>query len=245
MQRKFWFDENSVFARITEVSSKFIHLEENPGLSLKMSKEEKTEFVNSELNKLPKKMPTHIYLPTNPDTKIIEILPNSAVSLQSAKKVPFIVSFIGIPYNGPDSDYIVTTMNIHECVSNEVINYEYLIRLGINFIPSNDALSHASKFQCKSTQHTHFDGKGMLSNPNSYNYGSNIDQDENLSLNVPFIDIKIFNGKNNVEIIEKQVEPLESESENIELCVNDLSGCTVEEEFIYENIEIKISKNLF
>jgi len=122
MQRKFWYDENLLFSNINEISAKFLHLDENPDLSLKMEKSEKTKFVRDELSKLPKKIPSHIYLPTNPNCKIIEILPNTACSLQSAKKVPFIVSFIGKNYEGPDSDYLVTQMNYSEYIKNEIVD---------------------------------------------------------------------------------------------------------------------------
>jgi hypothetical protein len=44
-------------------------------------------------------MPDYIYLPTNSDRRILEIIPASAVSLQSAKKVPFIVNFVSKKIN--------------------------------------------------------------------------------------------------------------------------------------------------
>ena len=40
-----------------------------------------------------------MYLPTNPDTKILDLIVPSAISLQSAKKVPFLVSFTAIRYD--------------------------------------------------------------------------------------------------------------------------------------------------
>ena len=99
MQRKLWVDEDSYFKKITDVSGKFIHLDENPTLSLAMDKREKSEFVKSQLELFSKKISNHIYLPTNPDTKIIEMITNSAMSLQSAKKVPFLVSFVAQKYD--------------------------------------------------------------------------------------------------------------------------------------------------
>ena len=56
MERKFWLDVSSQFNRITEVSGKFLHLNENPQLNLKMSKVEKTDFVRKELSKLQKRL---------------------------------------------------------------------------------------------------------------------------------------------------------------------------------------------
>ena len=39
---------------------------------------------------------------------ISNILPKSAITLQSAKKVPFIVSFEAVEYPGPDKEFFVT-----------------------------------------------------------------------------------------------------------------------------------------
>lgn len=157
MQRKFWYDENSTFSQITEISSKFLHPEEFPSLNLKMTKLQKTEFVREELNKLNKKLPGHIYLPTNPDAKIIDILPNSAFSLQSAKKVPFIVSFIGQHYDGPDSDYIVKNMSISEYVFGELMTYDNNRRNQLGLNGNNNIEFNTlqnSKFNNKSTAHS-------------------------------------------------------------------------------------------
>ena len=123
MERRFWYDESTSFGNITEISSKFLHPEEYKDLDIKMPKEKKTEIVRFELKKLSKKFANHIYLPTNPNTKILEIIADSAFSLQSAKKVPFMVSFIGQIYDGPDSDYLAKEMNINEFIRWEIMNY--------------------------------------------------------------------------------------------------------------------------
>jgi hypothetical protein len=138
MQRKFWHDENSIFSNINEISAKFLHLDENPQISLKMTKQEKTKFVRDELEKLPKKIPAYIYLPTNPNFRLTEILPNTASSLQSAKKVPFVVSFLGRKYEGPDSDYLVTQMNFSEFLNNEIIDYRNYLQQKNKIIVNND-----------------------------------------------------------------------------------------------------------
>ncbi len=245
MERKFWFDENSTFGRITEVSSRFLHLDENQGLSLKMSKEEKTDFVRSELNKLPKKMANHIYLPTNPDTKILEIIPQSAISLQSAKKVPFIVSFVGVLYDGPDSDYLVTSMNFNEYISNEILSYEQLFRFGTSSSNINiESNAQASKLIVnKSTQHTNaHEDKGILShNLFGSQISSNLlileddpflygEDDDMQNLTVPHIEIKIFNNKGSSGLLkEVKVETESNENQEAENILNDLSGCTEED----------------
>ena len=65
MERKFWLDVSSQFNKITEVSGKFLHIDENPKLDLKMSKVEKTDFVRKELAKLPKRL-SYFYLNLDP-----------------------------------------------------------------------------------------------------------------------------------------------------------------------------------
>ena len=219
MQRKFWYDENLVFSEITLISSKFLHLDENPSLSLKMSKEEKTEFVRSELNKLPRKLPDYIYLPTNPDTRILEIIPNSAVSLQSAKKVPFIVSFVSKKYEGPDSDPIMSNMNISQFEKEQLFPIEQALRSGVSvsgYLSVDMNAQNISKLlMSKSIMNS--DDRGLItmnniriSNPNFINAHATEDSnkmlilDDDLNINeeqeelrqnliVPHLDIKMFN----------------------------------------------------
>jgi phosphatidylinositol 4-kinase len=86
MQRKFWLDEDDIFGRICEVSGHFLHNEgQYKHLNLKMTKDEKTSFVRSELKKIDGKIQPYIYLPTNPNYRILNLLPDTAVTLQSAK----------------------------------------------------------------------------------------------------------------------------------------------------------------
>lgn len=53
-ERQSWISEKSYFEQINEISSKFLHIDENPTLSLKMTKLEKSEFVRGELTKIAK-----------------------------------------------------------------------------------------------------------------------------------------------------------------------------------------------
>jgi hypothetical protein len=252
MQRKFWFDEDQVFSRITEPSSKFLHPDENPGLSLKMSKEEKTNFVRSELNKLNKKMAPHIYLPTNPDTKILEILPDSAVTLQSAKKVPFIVSFVGVTYDGPDSDFLVTQMNFLDFINYEILAFHNALR------HPDTQLAEANfthlMINNKSTHHTLEDRVLSIDNIFNENKSNNLlmlddepfiydDFEEMEKLSIPCIDIKIFNKKGeNVSNLDKTIEKrdlsgVEDDKEFNNMNFHDLSSCTeseTEEEKVLE-----------
>lgn len=262
MQRKFWYDISSLFTKFSDISAKFLHLDENPTLNLKMTKEEKSDFVQQELRKIPKKLPSHIYLPTNPNTKILEIIPDSAFSLQSAKKVPFIVSFQGQSYDGPDSDYISTTMNITEYIMRELANYENTIRRNASIValPSQNILDvnthYNSKYLNKSTSNTGYrdnDIDNMRLNPmitddnNTLNHSNLLEEDpfmfgeqeELQDLTIPHIDIKIFN-KNDQMSINAEIR----ESSN-GFNINDLSECT-DEDITDEIVNMReTSKNIY
>ena len=121
MQRKFWLDEDDIFGRICEVSGHFLHNEgKYRHLNLKMTKDEKTSFVRSELKQIDGKIQPYIYLPTNPNYRILNLLPDTAVTLQSAKKVPFIMSFDAVEYPGPDKEVLITATSISSFIENEI-----------------------------------------------------------------------------------------------------------------------------
>ena len=120
IQRKFWYEEDKIFSDINEVSACFLHPQgDYAHLKLSMTKEEKTSFVREELTKLQGKILPYIYLPTNPTYRLSNILPKSAVTLQSAKKVPFIVSFEATEYQGPDNEKSINNMTIIDFVEFE------------------------------------------------------------------------------------------------------------------------------
>ena len=120
IQRKFWYEEDKIFSDVNEVSACFLHPEgEYAYLNLKMTKEEKTKFVVGELTKLQGKILPYIYLPTNPTYRLSNILPKSAVTLQSAKKVPFIVSFEAVEYPGPDKEKSINNMSVLDFIEFE------------------------------------------------------------------------------------------------------------------------------
>ena len=123
IQRKFWYEEDKIFSDINEVSACFLHPEgDHAHLNLKMTKDEKTTFVREELSKLQGKILPYIYLPTNPTYRLSNILPKSAVTLQSAKKVPFIVSFEATEYPGPDNEKSINNMTLLDFVEFEFKN---------------------------------------------------------------------------------------------------------------------------
>ena len=138
IQRKFWYEEDKIFSDVNEVSACFLHPEgDYSHLNLKMTKEEKTEFVRSELTKLQGKILPYIYLPTNPTYRLSNILPKSAVTLQSAKKVPFIVSFEAVEYPGPDKEKSINNMTVLDFIEFEFESKEKpYIPLIVTFIHS-------------------------------------------------------------------------------------------------------------
>ena len=120
IQRKFWYEEDKIFSDVNEVSACFLHPEgDYSHLNLKMTKEEKTDFVRGELAKLQGKILPYIYLPTNPTYRLSNILPKSAVTLQSAKKVPFKVSFEAVEYPGPDKEKSINNMSVLDFIEFE------------------------------------------------------------------------------------------------------------------------------
>jgi hypothetical protein len=246
MERRFWYDESSTFSNITEVSAKFLHTDENAGFDIKQPKEKKTELVRRELGKLSKKFANYIYLPTNPDTKILELMPDSASSLQSAKKVPFIVSFVGQIYQGPDFDYIVTQMNISEFVQWEIMNFDANIRnsLNQNNISQNlfDMNTITNSKACKSTnlsfykdnensirlqmirEESSFDNAQFLLDDDPYLLE---EQNEYRDVSVPFMDIKTLKKNEEEEKINDQLRSTLREGKDF-LNIDDLSNCTEE-----------------
>jgi hypothetical protein len=262
MERRFWYDESTTFANITEISSRFLHPDDFKGFDTKLSKEKKTELVRRELGKLTRKFANYIYLPTNPDTKILEIIPDSAFSLQSAKKVPFIVSFIGQVYKGPDFDYIVSGMNLSEFIHWEIMNFEANIRNGLtqnnlsqNLFDLNTIISNSKA--CKSTNLSYFKDNENSIRLQMIREESSVDQaqvlldedpfilneqDEYQDLNIPFMDIKrgIFTKKDSYHEEDNifQTDHLRSTVYEVKdvLNINDLSNCTdeaIEEDLNY------------
>ena len=125
MERKFWDEVSSYFDLISNISGKYLHTQEDMNISVKDTKEKKNKFVYSqllEISECSKHRFNHVYLPTNPDTKLIELIPSSCKTLQSAKKVPFIVSFKSIKFKGPDYEPLVTYINCYKFITQEYFN---------------------------------------------------------------------------------------------------------------------------
>ena len=52
-------------------------------------------------------IPESVYLPTNPNCKVVGIIPSSGAPMQSAARVPILVSFEVVDYAGPDNDPVL------------------------------------------------------------------------------------------------------------------------------------------
>ena len=171
IQRKFWYEEDKIFSDINEVSACFLHPEGNYShLKLSMTKEEKTSFVREELTKLQGKILPYIYLPTNPTYRLSNILPKSAVTLQSAKKVPFIVSFEATEYQGPDNEKSINNMTVIDFVE-----FEFKADKNMN-TPSPLIISMIHTYRNKNEMFSTVPTNNM--NEKNYNKYNNIISDE-------------------------------------------------------------------
>jgi len=83
VERQFYEHEFSFFEQITNISGILKPLP---------TKLERKEKIRQELEKIVKPS-EHIYLPTNPQLKVVEIIPTSGAPMQSAAKVPILVAF--------------------------------------------------------------------------------------------------------------------------------------------------------
>jgi hypothetical protein len=173
IQRKFWYEEDKIFSDINEVSACFLHPEGDfAHLKLSMSKDEKTSFVREELTKLQGKILPYIYLPTNPTYRLSNILPKSAVTLQSAKKVPFIVSFEATEYQGPDNEKSINNMSVIDFV-------EFEFKAGKNNnAPSPLILSMIHSYRNKNEMFSLSVPTNNMNEKNYNKYNNNSDEEE-------------------------------------------------------------------
>lgn len=197
MERKIYYDVNKCFLDMGEISGSYLHLDENPTISLKDSKEEKTEFVLSHLKSLPSTMSDHIYLPTNPDTRLIEMLPNTCKTLQSAKKVPFEVSFLAKKYYGPDFDSLITETNICDYISNQAYQaeYELITKKGLIGFVSNTKSLNMEQFTSTQVYYNQ-----------SYNRKLSVQFVRNNTNNYNFINNKLIENKANSNINDNNIK---------------------------------------
>jgi phosphatidylinositol 4-kinase len=77
-------------------------------LQPKQSKDEKKAIIREKLAEYNKSIPDSVYLPTNSNCRVVGIVPTSGAPMQSAARVPILISFEVEDYAGPDKDPILT-----------------------------------------------------------------------------------------------------------------------------------------
>ena len=90
-EKKFWDEVDSFYEQITKISSI---------LQPKMPKPEKIQIIEDNLKRI--NMPPLVYMPTNPDYRVIAIKTDSGRPMQSAAKCPILVTFFCKKFEGPD-----------------------------------------------------------------------------------------------------------------------------------------------
>jgi hypothetical protein len=96
---QFFETETEFFERITSISGL---------LYPKQSKDEKKAVIREKLIEYNKSIPESVYLPTNTNCRVVGIVTNSGAPMQSAARVPIMISFEVEDYPGPDNDPILT-----------------------------------------------------------------------------------------------------------------------------------------
>ena len=97
-QKAFFETETAFFEKITSISGL---------LQPSQSKDEKKAIIREKLIEYNKEVPECVYLPTNQTCKVLGIVTNSGQPMQSAARVPILVSFEVEDYEGPDRHLIL------------------------------------------------------------------------------------------------------------------------------------------
>ena len=75
------------------------------------SKDEKKAKIREKLIEYNKEIPECVYLPTNQTCRVVGIVTGSGTPMQSAARVPILISFEVEDYAGPDNDPILKQSN--------------------------------------------------------------------------------------------------------------------------------------
>lgn len=83
------------------------------------SKDEKKAIIRDKLMQYNQEIPSNIYLPTNQKCHVVGIVTTSGAPMQSAARVPILVSFETQEYEGPDHDPKLETNRSKPCDHND------------------------------------------------------------------------------------------------------------------------------
>jgi len=102
-----------IFSKMSQIEEDYFHTETDflekitsisGVLKPSQSKDEKKAIIREKLIQYNKEIPPNVYLPTNQRCRIVGIVTSSGQPMQSAARVPILVSFETQEYEGPDSD---------------------------------------------------------------------------------------------------------------------------------------------
>ena len=102
-QREFFETETDFFEKITSISGL---------LQPSQSKDEKKAIIREKLIEYNKEIPECVYLPTNQTCRVVGIVTSSGQPMQSAARVPILISFEVESYQGPDRDPILADQDL-------------------------------------------------------------------------------------------------------------------------------------
>lgn len=102
-----------ILSKMTKVEEDYFNTETNflekitsisGVLKPSQSKDEKKAIIREKLIQYNQEIPDNVYLPTNQRCRVVGIVTSSGQPMQSAARVPILVSFEVQEYEGPDSD---------------------------------------------------------------------------------------------------------------------------------------------
>ena len=98
LESSFFETETNFFEKITSISGL---------LEPSQSRDQKKAIIKEKLIEYNKSIPDCVYLPTNQNCRVVGIVTTSGMPMQSAARVPILISFEVEDYPGPDQDTIL------------------------------------------------------------------------------------------------------------------------------------------